>query len=76
MPVSAMDLIYNHEDAERTNSFLQRIALAMEKQAGEATLSTLEQEIATAFDLARDGKVYRTRFYFFSTNTSLSLIHI
>lgn len=70
MPVSAMDLIYNHEDAERTNSFLQRIALAMEKQAGEATLSTLEQEIATAFDLARDGKVYRTRFYFFSTNTS------
>ena len=65
-----MDLIYNHEDAERTNSFLQRIALAMEKQAGEATLSTLEQEIATAFDLARDGKVYRTRFYFFSTNTS------
>ena len=41
MPVSAMDLIYNHEDAERTNSFLQRIALAMEKQAGEATLSTL-----------------------------------
>lgn len=70
MPVSAMDLIYNHEDAERTNSFLQRIATAMEKQAGEATLSTLEQEIATAFDLARDGKVYRTRFYFFSTNTS------
>lgn len=70
MPVSAMDLIYNHEDAERTNSFLQRIALAMEKQAGEATLSTLEQEIATAFDLARDGKVYRTRFYFHSTNTS------
>ena len=70
MPVSAMDLIYNHEDAERTNSFLQRIALAMEKQAGEATLSTLEQEIATAFDLARDGKVYRTRFYFFSANTS------
>lgn len=70
MPVSAMDLIYNHEDAERTNSFLQRIALAMEKQAGEATLSTLEQAIATVFDLARDGKVYRTRFYFFSTNTS------
>ena len=65
-----MDLVYNHEDAERTNGFLQRIATAMEKQAGENTLSTLEQEIATAFDLARDGKVYRTRFYFFSTNTS------
>lgn len=58
------------DEQRRMNTFLQRIADATEKNAGEQNLTTLEKNLATAFDLARDGKVYRTRFYFYSTNST------
>ncbi len=53
------------------NRLLSRIAKAEEQQAGMSDgMSTLEQSIATQFELSRTGKRYVTRFYRFSTNTT------
>lgn len=60
------DRIINHADGAR-------IASALEKTAGtHSDLSTLEQQICEEFTAARTGKVFRTRFYKFATNSTSS----
>lgn len=53
------------------NGLLSRIAEALETTAGTSKgFSALEQAIASQFTLMRTGKVYRTRFYRYSTNST------
>lgn len=58
----------NAEQGGRVAAALERIADVQEgKTSG---MSTLEQQIASSFAVARTGKVYRTRFYKYATNTT------
>ena len=58
------DRLGNHQDHAR-------IAAALEESSGiYSGMSSLEKQIARAFDEARTGKVWKTRFYKYATNNT------
>ena len=62
------DRLFNNGQGERMLNCLSRIA-ATQDSAWDS-FSQLEKEIAMEFEAQRTGKVWRTRFYKFATNTT------
>lgn len=62
--------IPSYDQGGRVAAALERIANVQEGKT--SSLSTLERQIAASFEIAKTGKVYRTRFYKFSTNSTSS----
>lgn len=62
------DRLFNSAQGDRMLNFLNRIA-DVQDGAWE-DFSPLEKEIAQEFEAQRTGKVWRTRFYKFATNTT------
>ena len=60
----------SYQQGARIAAAAERIADAQEGKTNG--LSTLEQQIAASFAIARTGKVYKTKFYKFATNTTSS----
>ena len=71
MAIDALQDIPSFAQMGVQNGLLSRIAEALETTAGTSKgFSALEQSIASQFTLMRTGKVYRTRFYRYSTNST------
>ena len=62
------DRLPNNEQMERMLNCMSRIA-SVQDEAWE-NFSALEKQIAMEFEAQRTGKVYRTRFYKFASNTT------
>lgn len=62
------DRLPNNEQMERMLNCMSRIA-AVQDEAW-SNMSALEKQIAMEFEAQRTGKVFRTRFYKFATNTT------